>query len=198
MTIVSRGVRRMAMAVAVIGAVATALTWTATMASRAAAPTAAALGVATSVPKCSAPDLGVWVAADQSQGAAGTIATPLEFTNISHHTCTLYGFPGVSALSTTGQQLGSPAIRDPSVQTRLVKLAPGGTGYALLEYSDVITGNCAPARKRLAVMLQVYAPDQRAADHAFWSATACVAKGQTNFLRVRVIAPGIGIRGSIG
>jgi len=50
----------------------------------------------------------------------------------------------------------------------------------------------------VAVTLQVYPPDQRAADHAFWSATACVAKGQTNFLRVRVIAPGIGVRGSIG
>jgi hypothetical protein len=198
MTIVSRGVRRMAMAVAVIGAVATALTWTATAASSAAAPTAATLSVAASVPKCSASDLGVWVAADQGQGAAGTIATPLEFTNVSHHTCTLYGFPGVSALSTTGQQLGSPANRDHSVKPRLVKLAPGGTGYALLEFSDVITGNCPPSSKRLAVMLQVYPPDQRAADHAFWSATACIAKGQTNFLRVRVIAPGIGVRGSIG
>jgi hypothetical protein len=123
---------------------------------------------------------------------------PLEFTNLSHHTCTLYGFPGVSALSANGQQLGSPAYWDRTVKPGVVRLAPGGTGYALLAYGNAVTGNCPPASKRLAVELRVYPPDQRAADNAYWPFTACVAKGYTQFLRVRVIAPGIGVRGSTG
>jgi hypothetical protein len=196
MTKISRHWRRLAMAAAIVGATATALTWTLTATSSAATPTAAPAGAA-SLPQCSASDLGVWVAADQRGVAAGTAFAPLEFTNISHRTCTLRGFPGVSALSTNGQQLGSPASWDHFAKPVLVKLAPGGTGYALLEYSDVVTSNCPAASKRQAVMLRVYPPNQTTADHAFWSATACVAKGQSNFLRVRVIAPGIGVRGSI-
>jgi len=61
------------------------------------------------IPKCTASDLGVWVAVDQGNGAAGTIYYPLEFTNLSHHTCYLFGYPGVSALDVNGRQLGSPA-----------------------------------------------------------------------------------------
>jgi hypothetical protein len=198
MTRMRAGLRRMAVAVTAIAAVATAVTWTLTAASSAATHSTATLSATASIPKCPASALGVWVAADQGGGAAGTVYTPLEFTNISHHTCTLYGFPGVSALSAAGQQLGSPAAWDHFAKPGLVRLVPGGTGYALLEYSDVITGNCPPASKRLAAELRVYPPDQRAADHAFWPLTTCVAKGQTSFLRVRVIAPGIGVRGSTG
>jgi len=53
---------------------------------------------------------------------------PLEFTNISHHTCTLYGFPGVSTLGADGQQLGRPAVWNQGEKPRLVRLAPRGHG----------------------------------------------------------------------
>ena len=43
------------------------------------------------------------------------------------------------------------------------------------------------------VDLLVYAPDQHAANTAFWSLTACTTPGQKNFLSIRVIAPGIGV-----
>ena len=42
-------------------------------------------------------DLGLG-AVDQGNGAAGTIYYPLEFTNLSGRTCSLYGFPGVSVI----------------------------------------------------------------------------------------------------
>jgi len=193
------GGRRIAIAVTAIAAVATALTWTLTAVPSAATPVAATLTAARSVPKCTAADLEVWVAADQTQGAAGTLYMPLEFTNLSHTTCTLYGFPGVSAISSTRQQLGSPASWAHSVKPSLVRLVPGGTAYALLEYSDVVTGNCRPsADKRTAIELQVYPPGAYGADHAYWPFTACVASGQTHFMSVRVVAPGIGVRASTG
>ena len=150
-------------------------------------------------PQCSAADLEVWVAADQSLGAAGTVSYPLEFTNISKHTCTLFGHPGVSAISSSGHQLGSPAVWDNSVAPHTVQLAPAATGYALLEYHDVITSNChPPADKVSAFELRVIPPDQSQSVHAFWPLAACTAPGQTKFLAVRVIAPGIGLAGDGG
>jgi hypothetical protein len=146
--------------------------------------------------QCGPADLGVWVARDQSGVAAGTAYFQLEFTNLSHHTCTLYGFPGVSARASNGRLLGNPAARDDAVKAGTVRLAPGATGYALLEYSDVVTGNC--PHKVTAAYLLVYAPDQTVANTAFWSLPACTTKGQKNFLRIRVIAAGIGVRGDSG
>jgi hypothetical protein len=153
---------------------------------------------AATAPRCSAADLEVWVAADQGTGAAGTASYALEFTNISTHTCTLFGHPGVSAISSSGHQLGSPAVWDNSVAPHTVQLAPAATGYALLDYSDVITGDCPPAYKVSAFELRVIAPDQSQSVHAFWPLAACTAPGQTKFLSVRVIAPGIGLRGDTG
>jgi hypothetical protein len=146
--------------------------------------------------QCGSADLGVWVARDQTSGAAGTLYYHLEFTNLSHHACTLYGYPGVSARASDGKLLGNPAARDDSVKARTVRLAPGATGYALLEYSDVVTGDC--PHKVTAAYLLVYAPDQTVANTAFWSLPACNTKGQKNLLRVRVIAPGIGVLYSAG
>ena len=69
----------------------------------------AARASAEEAPACTAFGLGVWVAVNQGGGAAGTIYYPLEFTNLSGRTCSLFGFPGVSALDAQGRQLGSPA-----------------------------------------------------------------------------------------
>lgn len=160
------------------------------------APAAFSAPRSAAVPKCGPAALGVWVARDQSDGAAGTLFFRLEFTNLSHHACTLYGFPGVSARASNGTLLGNPATRDNGVKARTVRLAPGATGYALLAYSDVVTGNC--PHKVTAAYLLVYAPDQRVANTAFWSLTACTTPGQKNFMRIRVIAPGIGVVGDYG
>jgi hypothetical protein len=160
------------------------------------APRSAAATAAT--PQCGPTDLGVWVARDQAGVAAGTAYFQLEFTNLSHRTCTLNGFPGVSARASNGKLLGNAARRDDTVAARTVRLAPGATGYALLEYSDVVTGNCPNKHKVTAAYLLVYAPDQFVADTAFWSLPACTAPGQKNFLRIRVIARGIGVRGDGG
>jgi Protein of unknown function (DUF4232) len=186
--------RRMAVAAGVATVAAAALVSAAPVALS--APRSATATATT--PQCGRADLGVWVARDQTGVAAGTAYFQLEFTNLSHHACTLYGFPGVSARASDGSLLGNPARRDHSVKARTVRLVPGATGHALLEYSDVITGNCPSKHKVTAASLLVYAPDQFAADTAFWSLPACTAHGQKNFLRIRVIARGIGVLGDGG
>jgi hypothetical protein len=146
---------------------------------------------ATGTPACTAGDLGVWVAADHVQGVAGTLYMPLEFTNRSQQTCTLFGFPGVSALSSAFRQLGSPAAWAGG-QPGTVTLAPGRTAHAILQYSNAITGNCPATSKRTAFELRVYPPGQTQADHALWAYATCTAPGSSVFMTVQFIAPGFG------
>lgn len=154
---------------------------------------------ATAVPACTSADLGVWAAANQAQAAAGTLYMPLEFTNLSKQTCTMYGYPGVSAISLNGAQLGGAASRDTNTKPTTVTLAAGATAYALLEYSNVFTTNCTPVTDKItAYELRVYPPNQTKADDAYFDLATCTAAGQNGFLRVRVIAPGPGILGSMG
>jgi len=52
--------------------------------------------------------LEVWLGLGVGGGATGSIYYPGEFTNVTGHTCHLFGFPGVSAIY-NGHQAGSPA-----------------------------------------------------------------------------------------
>lgn len=174
-------------------AAATALTLTAAQAPALARTAAATTRATASTPKCAASDLGAWVAADQGDGAAGTVFFPLEFTNLSGHTCTLSGFPGVSATDSHGHQLGSPASWDHSGPPHLVTLAPGATAHTVLAYSDAVVGNCSPAHLRTASVLKIFPPDRFQATRAYWDLPTCAVKGSV-FLRVGAIQPGAGAR----
>lgn len=135
--------------------------------------------------------LAVWVAADQGNGAAGTIFYPLEFTNLSGHTCTLSGFPGVSAIDHGGRQLGSPAGWEPGTPHTVI-LGPGATAHAVLAYHDVVVGGapgCDPVDS--ASELRVYPPDQRTAAQAFFDLPVCSHAGPV-YLNVGPIQRGAG------
>lgn len=125
---------------------------------RAPGSTVAALSSEFSGPACAASGLEAWLGAAATDRAGtglshggGTYYT-LEFTNVSHQTCRLYGYPEVSAYrasSVTGQnpgvvsQIGSAAVRDTSVRPRPVMLAPGATAHAVLRV--VLTASPRPA-----------------------------------------------------
>ena len=145
------------------------------------------------IPRCTASNLGVWVAIDQGNGAAGTIYYPLEFTNLSHHTCYLFGYPGVSALDVNGRQLGSPASWGPLAGARIVNLAPGATAHTLLGYHDVVV-NTAPecTRTKVATYLRVYPPGQRSETDAAFPVEACVHAGPVYMSIEEPIIPGVG------
>lgn len=152
------------------------------------------------IPKCT-PALGqygnvsVWVADGQGNGTAGTVYYPLEFTNVSRHTCSMYGFPGVSAISRGGQQLGSPANWESGGTLgtpRTVIVRPGATVHAILAYHDVgaLVGlGCDPVNTT--VQLRVYPPDQRGATFAFFDLEACSHAGPS-YMSVGPIKPGVG------
>ena len=145
------------------------------------------------IPKCTASDLGVWVAIDQGNGAAGTIYYPLEFTNLSGHTCYLFGYPGVSALDGNRNQLGSPADWGSLAGARVVNLAPGATAHTILGYHDVAVitePGCAPVKS--AVYLRVYPPDQRSSTDAAFRVDACSHPGTIYMSIEEPIIPGVG------
>ncbi len=129
---------------------------------------------AASIPACTAAGLGVWVAIEQGNGAAGTIYYPLQFTNLSGHTCSLYGFPGVSAISRNGHQLGSPAGWGARNPIHTVILVPGATAHAILAYHNAVVTTepgCDPVYSTFG--LRVYPPNQYTATYAAFGLEAC-------------------------
>jgi hypothetical protein len=154
---------------------------------------AAARASAASAPGCTAFDLGAWLAIDQGNGAAGTIYYPLEFTNLSGHACSLFGFPGVSALDAQGRQLGSPANWERTTSPRTVVLAPGATAHTLLAYHDVAVSTepgCDPVNT--AVLLRVYPPGQHSATDAAYDFQSCSHAGPVYLSIAGPIVPGVG------
>lgn len=159
--------------------------------STAAAAATSAPAARSAIAKCTAADLGVWVAADQANGTAGSIYYPLEITNLSGSTCYLYGHPGVSAVNAAGHQLGRSAQWNPGT-ARVVNLPAGATAHAMLQYIAVqVSPICKPAN---AAGLRVYPPDQTSSTSAFWDLASC-STGPV-YMNVGVIEPGPGTRNS--
>lgn len=158
--------------------------WATTAASAAPSPAAAAAAA----PTCATSALSVWVDADQSDGAAGTDAYPLEITNHGGHACTLKGYPGVSTTTLGGGQLGDAASRQPVFAAALVTIPAGGTAHADLFYHDVavFTSGCKPAQ---ASLIKVYPPNSKQADTGFFSLQVCTLKNH-GYLAVSVIRSG--------
>ena len=135
---------------------------------------AAPAGPSSAVPGCTAPGLVVWLDTN-GQGATQSMVYNLKFTNLSGHTCRLFGFPGVSAVNLTGGQIGRAAMRAPT-RPHLVTLRPGGTTSALIQIqitADIPPSLCRPAT---AAGLRVYPPNSFTSKIVPFPFAACTAK----------------------
>jgi len=75
---------------------------------------------------CVTSALKVAVPRGQGNGAAGSSYYPIQFTNASGTSCTLYGYPGVSFVTAPGgRQIGIAATRNPTTAKQLVTVPPG-------------------------------------------------------------------------
>lgn len=158
-----------------------------------AAPAHHAGPAAAATPQCATSSLRVWLGIP-GDSASGTTAYELELSNISSQTCTLFGFPGVSAVAAGGAQLGSPASRDNTDPTLLVTLSPRATAHVFLLIRNVAffpPGTCQTAN---AIGLRVYPPNNTAATIVGFPFKACANKGPV-FLTVRTTVAGTGIPG---
>ena len=102
-----------------------------------------------------------------SDAAAGSLYRYLVLTNHSSTTCHLTGYPGLSMLNGSGQQIGQPATRQSMTYSAIV-LKPGGSA------SDTIhtvnhQGTCLPASSQL----KIYPPGNTASLVVSGSVTNC-------------------------
>jgi Protein of unknown function (DUF4232) len=144
----------------------------------------------TAVHRCYQSELRVWLGVPGG-GAAGTTYYELELSNISGQACTLYGYPGVSAL-TGGQQDGSAANRSASHPKTLVLLGPGATSHVILAITDA--GNFSSCNVVTANQLRVYPPGDYSALSFPFSFPACSNAGPV-YLHVSATVAGTGIPG---
>lgn len=158
----------------------------------------AAGAVAVVPPACAPGQLAVWIDT-QGNGAAGSVYYHLQFTNISVHSCTLTGYPGVSAVNAAGRRLGRPASRSVLHPTRRVSLsgAPfaeggpiglGATATAVLRILNVDNYPAARCGRATAVGLRVYAPNQSVAKFVSLPLLACTHP-TAPFLSVESVQP---------
>ena len=146
-----------------------------------AAAVLAAVAVPTSLaraaaPACATSGLVLWLNT-QGDGAAGSIYYHLELTNQSGHTCTLRGYPGVSAVDLGGHQLGSPGSRDSAHPAHLVTLHPGGTATAVLRVVEAGNFPATACHRVGAAGVRVYPPNQTASRTVPFPFEACSHTG---------------------
>jgi hypothetical protein len=125
----------------------------------------------------------------QGQGAAGTSYVPIVFTNAGSKPCTLYGFPGVSFLDSSGHQLGVPATHTGGAEG-VVTLAPKGTANAQLGLPDTGNFTAAGCQQATSAKLQVYPPGDYGALTTDFSTTVCTTAGGAT--SVTPVTPGSG------
>lgn len=143
---------------------------------------------ASGTPRCATSGLVVWLDVPPGNDYAGGAAYYLEFTNLSGHACTLRGYPGVSAVSLGGRQIGSPAGWGRPATTT-VRLASGATATASLQIADpgVYGNRCLlpppwkqpwrPGTLPTAAGLRVYPPNQAASKVIPYPFSACAHTG---------------------
>ncbi|MGH3733667.1 MAG: DUF4232 domain-containing protein [Acidimicrobiales bacterium] len=152
---------------------------------------------AAAAPSCTTANLDVWLNTT-GNGAAGSSYYNLNFTNLSAHSCALLGYPGVSAITQAGIQLGSSARRNAEHPRTLVVLtsARSARGFEISTSRNTATvilqitvaenfplSVCAPLT---AAGLRVYPPGQKESTVVPFPFVACVKVGP-QFLHVEAV-----------
>ena len=145
---------------------------------------------------CATSGLQAWLGLGTAATTEGTYYT-LEFTNVSDRTCSLFGYPDVSAYRDTPKvrgPIGSAAAHDTSVRPKPVMLAPGATAHAGLRVT--VSAQSAICVQVTAEELRIALPRQ--ARPAFVPAhiPVCSQKGQVS-LSVQAIQARPGVPGHI-
>jgi Domain of unknown function (DUF4232) len=162
--------------------------WTVLAATVLACAASARGATASATRTCSSANTEVWLGLGLGGGTAGTYYYPLEFSNVGHRSCTLYGYPGVSAYHGALKQIGPAAGRYLGAHVT-VTLRPGATAHALLGVHD---WGAICSRSVTADGLKVYAPGQSLAQEIPFPFGACAHQ---SVLSVGPVRAGVGIPG---
>ncbi len=152
--------------VTLVAVAATLLAGTATLAAAAAASAAPSSPAGPAIPRCVSSNTTVWTGFP-GDGTAGSIYYEIEISNIGKHTCTLFGYPGVSAVN-GNTQVGLPASHSGSKS--VVTIPASGTAHFLLR---VIDPGAVCAHPVSGNDLKVFAPGQFKAETTPFSVSVC-------------------------
>jgi hypothetical protein len=146
---------------------------------------------AAAVTRCRAASTEIWVGLP-GDGTAGTIYYQLEFSNVGHRACTLYGYPGVVARHASGRWAGAPAVRR-YARKEWVTLWPGQTAHAVL---GVVEAGAVCRHPVPAPGLRVWAPGQTAGHSVPLAVQVCPHRPTMTVVPVRPLAgiPGYSYR----
>ncbi len=147
---------------------------------------------------CQPASLRVAVNASQAGVAMGSTYYPVDFTNTASSPCGLYGYPGMSFVTSadsTGRQIGAPAQPSPGVGKVAVRLAAGGQAHAWLQVTQAGNYPSAQCQPVTAHWLRVYAPGETEALYVNQPFSAC-SSAKVQLLTVMPVRPGQGVRGS--
>lgn len=150
------------------------------------APVATARSADHAVPGCTAAHSRVWFGLP-ADDATGHSFFQLQISNIGHSTCTFFGYAGVSALNSHGNQVGHPASH---YGRRIrVTLKPGATTHMVLVVTDASLVCSHPVQ---ATDLRVFPPGQFHSQNVPLATRQCPGK---SVLSVDSVHPGTGIPG---
>lgn len=135
-------------------------------------------------PRCRTAGLVMWLNPEGS-GTAGSFYYKLEFVNLSGRTCTLAGYPGVSAVNLSGRRIGASAKREVTGRPRTVTLSPEGEATAIVRVVDVgaLPSSCRPAA---AAGFRVYPPGESASKMVPYPFRTC-ANARESAISVRAL-----------
>lgn len=135
-------------------------------------------------PRCATSGLVMWLN-DEGSGTAGSFFFKIEFANLSGRTCTLSGYPGVSAVDLRGRRIGSPAGREVTQRPGVVTLAPEGQATAIVRVVDVgaLPASCRPVA---AAGFRVYPTGQTTSKVVPFPFRTCSKVGQSS-MSVRAV-----------
>ncbi len=146
---------------------------------------AAGSAVKATTPACRTSGLVTWLDTN-GNGTAGSIVYTLNFTNLSGSTCTLRGYPGVSAVNLRGGQLGRSAARDTFTRVRTIAIRNGRTATALLRIVEAGNFPRSSCGQVTAAGLKVFPPNQGTARTIPFPFGACSRSGPS-YLRVQAV-----------
>jgi hypothetical protein len=115
----------------------------------------------------------------KANATAGTTFYPLKFVNKSKASCTLRGYPGVSAVTSSGKQIGNSASRNGS-KFRTVTLAPGKQQSSSVGIVDTGNFTASKCKAVTAAGLRVIPPNQGTSITIKKKFSTCSSKAATS------------------
>jgi hypothetical protein len=112
---------------------------------------------------------------------AGTTFFPLKFVNTSKSSCTLRGYPGVSAVTSTGKQIGNAAQRSGG-KVRTLTIKPGkqqSSSVGIVDTGNFSASKCKPVT---AAGMKVFPPNASTSVIIKKKFSTCSSKSSTSLV----------------